>query len=140
MAKYNYIVPKGVHIYVHYAGQPFDIRYDWDRIVTEKQVRYSEKDVWFSPHFEFDHRNDPDILSGDNNEENFALIKNNMYGFALPSNDRGADYVLVPKSVVTVKTITDDDEITADPTKTANHKDDAVIRRIKRAFNYGYGK
>lgn len=100
-------------------------------MTTEREVVYTKEDLWFSPYYDYPSRDEPLELSQNNDDENFNRVKNNFYGFRLPTSSRAHDYLLATKNCVIVKS---DEEPSADPTKTAKHHDDQLIRRLKNVF------
>ncbi len=85
--------------------------------------------MWFSPIFDFASARDPQILWDSNSEDQFAMVKNSMYGFAIPENVLNISHILVPQ--ISIKLIYDKTP-KADPRKTSVYKDARVIRRIRK--------
>lgn len=131
---YYYKISKGTEILIHRADARFDLKKDWYWHITEKNISYTDDDVWFAPVYTFATRMEPKVLSIDNDEDTFTFVKNNMYGFILPKNSRNIDFILVPISSIKIQSSKIKIAVTGSDVELSSTQ---LVSRIKEKLSLG---
>ena len=124
----RYYVPTGTEVLAHHEGDGFNLTLNFHSRMTKLDVYYGSKDVWFEPIHGYVNAHEPTILWDNNEEDDFAMVKNSMYGFEVPENNLLIDLILVVKNHVSLIQLRTPK---ADPRKTSVYKDARIIQRIK---------